>query len=200
MLYTIKNLKVLCLHMLSIRILWFFFVIFFLMTGCAGKKNVTYRLMEVTGYCGCSKCCNWERGSLKYLKLNFWNRYISHGKYKGKPYSGLTASGIKPRTYRPGLFSKDSLKRPWMIPIRIMFFPWLLFSREGSLAADTKYYPFGTKIYIPGYGYGIVEDRGSAIKGKNRLDAYFGTHRKALIFGRQKIYVRIFPLLEPKRK
>lgn len=59
-------------------------------------------------------------------------------------------------------------------------------AKHGTVAADTRYYPFGTILYIPGYGYGRVEDRGGAIKGANRLDVWFPTEREALRWGRQK--------------
>ena len=45
-------------------------------------------------------------------------------------------------------------------------------------------YPFGTKLYIPGYGWTTVQDRGGAIQG-NRLDVFFPTHAEALQWGRQ---------------
>ena len=45
-------------------------------------------------------------------------------------------------------------------------------ARPGTLAADTSLYPFGTIMYVPGYGYGRVEDRGGAIRGQ-RLDVFF---------------------------
>jgi hypothetical protein len=157
--------------------------------GCA--KPGIVRKMEVTGYCGCGKCCSWERGSWKYLKLNFWSCYVSAGQQKGRSYSGRTASGTKPHEPRPGLFSKDSLKKPWMIPIRIILFPWLLLPKDGTIAADTKYHPFGTRMHIPGYGNGVVEDRGGAIKGVKRLDAYFNSHKKALKWGRRSVNVNI---------
>jgi hypothetical protein len=159
------------------------------LSGCG--TSMTVRKMEVTAYCGCGKCCNWERGSWKYLKLNFWNRYISSGKNEGEPYSGLTASGTKPHEPRPGLFSVNSLTHPWMIPFRLVF-PWLWFSRDGTIAADTRYYPFGTRMYIDGYGYGTVEDRGGAIKGPNRLDLFYRSHSEALQWGRQQVMVRIY--------
>lgn len=154
-------------------------------SGCAEPR---VRTMEVTGYCGCGQCCGWERGRWLFLKLDFWNRYISSGPNEGRPYSGLTASGTKPHEPRPGLFSRDSLVHPWMIPVRIVF-PWLIFSRDGTIAADTAHYPFGTRLYIPGYGYGVVEDRGSAIKGSTRLDAYYDSHQAALNWGRRKVPV-----------
>ena len=45
-------------------------------------------------------------------------------------------------------------------------------ARKGTIAADTKYYPYGTVMIIPGYGKGVVEDIGGAIKGPNRLDVF----------------------------
>jgi len=148
--------------------------------------------VEVTGYCGCGECCGWERGSWKYLKLDVWNRYVSDGPREGETYTGKTASGTKPREPYPGLFSLNSLTHPWMIPVRIILFPWLLLPRDGTIAADTAYYPFGTRMYVPGYGMGTVEDRGSAIKGANRLDLFFESHQKALEWGRRQVKVEIF--------
>ena len=42
----------------------------------------------------------------------------------------------------------------------------------GTIAADTRYYPFGTIMFIPDYGWGRVEDIGGAIKGMH-IDLYF---------------------------
>ncbi|MCX5896174.1 MAG: 3D domain-containing protein [Proteobacteria bacterium] len=153
--------------------------------------HVQKRTMETTAYCGCSQCCSWERGNWKYLKLDFWHRYYDAGPDKGKRYQGHTASGKEPREPSPGLVSMDSVTHPWMIPVRIIFFPWLLLPRDGTIAADTQYYPFGTVMYVPGYGRGIVEDRGSAIKGSQRIDLYFTSHGKARTWGRQKLPVKI---------
>ncbi len=163
----------------------------FLLNGC-GKKPVT-RTLTATAYCGCSQCCGWQRGSPHLLHLDFWNKYIRTGKNKGKEYSGLTASGTKPRQQQPGLFSLDSLKRPWMIPVRTVLFPWYFLPAKGTIAADTTYYPFGTEMFVPGYGWGIVEDRGSAIKGPLHIDLYFNSHQDALQWGRRKVTVEIYP-------
>lgn len=43
-----------------------------------------------------------------------------------------------------------------------------------TIAADLNVFPLGTILYIPGYGYGVVADKGSAIKG-NKIDLYFDT-------------------------
>jgi len=77
-----------------------------------------------------------------------------------------------------------------MIPPRLIF-PWLILPRSGTIAADTGHYPFGTIMDIPGYGLGVVEDRGAAIKGPNRIDLFFNSHQKALNWGRKKIPVKI---------
>ncbi|PIE72628.1 MAG: hypothetical protein CSA20_07200 [Deltaproteobacteria bacterium] len=146
--------------------------------------------METTAYCGCGKCCSWERGRWVFLKLDFWNRYVSAGPGKGQSYTGKTAANTDPVTPHPGLVSYDTLVHPWMFPVRLVF-PWLWRQRDGTIAADTRYYPFGTRIYVPGYGWGVVVDRGGAIKGPDRLDLYFESHQKALNWGRKRLEVTI---------
>jgi 3D (Asp-Asp-Asp) domain-containing protein len=61
-------------------------------------------------------------------------------------------------------------------------------AKHGTLAADTRCFPFGTVMKIPGYGMGRVEDQGGAIKG-DHIDLYFGTHREAQEWGKR--YVRV---------
>ncbi len=167
----------------------FLYLTLFLLYGCA--KPSTTKIMEATAYCNCSSCCSWERGRYLYLKLDFWNRYVSEGNRKGTPYSGKTASGTDPHEPEEGLFSMDSISRPWMIPVRTLLFPWYLLPEDGTIAADTRYYPFGTRMHIPGYGWGVVEDRGGAIKGPDRIDLFFDSHSDALKWGRQKVKVTI---------
>jgi 3D (Asp-Asp-Asp) domain-containing protein len=67
----------------------------------------------------------------------------STGKTIGHPAYGITYSGVKAKR---AIFS--------------------------TIAADLKVFPLGTILYIPGYGYGVVADIGSAIKG-NKIDLYF---------------------------
>lgn len=64
-------------------------------------------------------------------------------------------------------------------------------AKRGTVAADTSIFPMGTILYVPGYGWGRVEDKGSAIRG-NRLDLYFDSHRKALNWGRQQVEVKVW--------
>ena len=60
-----------------------------------------------------------------------------------------------------------------------------------TIAADTKVYPMRTIMYIPGYGYGRVEDRGGGIKGQH-VDLFFKKHKQALEWGRTKKQVKIW--------
>lgn len=69
----------------------------------------------------------------------------STGKTEADPAYGITYSGVK---VRRDLYS--------------------------TVAADTNIFPIGTILFIPDYGYGVVADTGSAIKG-NKLDLYYDT-------------------------
>lgn len=171
------------------RLFFTILLLVFLQSGCA--KPPVAKMMEATAYCGCSKCCSWERGSWSKLKLDFWNRYVSEGHDAGRSYNGRTANNTKPKEPEEGLLSTDSVARPWMIPVRLALLPWKGLPHHGTIAADTKYYPFGTKMYVPGYGWGVVEDRGGAIKGADRIDLFFKSHKEALAWGRRKVRVTI---------
>jgi len=63
-------------------------------------------------------------------------------------------------------------------------------AKPGTVAADTSVFPFGTRMRIPGYGNGIVEDRGGAIQG-GRIDLFFKSHREALEWGRRMVTVEV---------
>ena len=65
-------------------------------------------------------------------------------------------------------------------------------AKKGTIAADTRIYPFGTIMKIPGYRTGRVEDRGSAIQGPARIDLFFKSHKDALKWGRQRIHVQFW--------
>jgi 3D (Asp-Asp-Asp) domain-containing protein len=79
------------------------------------------------------------------LATGYTAGYESTGKKPGHPSYGVTYSGVK-------------VKRD-------------LYS---TIAADLNVFPIGTILFIPGYGYGVVADKGGAIKG-NRLDLYYET-------------------------
>jgi len=86
----------------------------------------------------------------------------STGKRPGHPLYGITYSGVKVR--------RDQVS---------------------TIAADTRIFPIGTLLYIPGYGYGVVADTGSAIKGK-RIDLYFETIKQVYEqWGKRTVHVEV---------
>ena len=86
----------------------------------------------------------------KYPKVNvvatgYYAGIESTGKDMTHPQYGITYSGVKVRR-----------------------------DHYSTIAADLNIFPLGTILYIPGYGYGVVSDIGSAIQG-NIIDLYFET-------------------------
>lgn len=79
------------------------------------------------------------------LATGYTAGYESTGKHPSHPEFGITYSGVK-------------VKRD-------------LYS---TVAADLNVFPIGTILFIPGYGYGVVADKGGAIKG-NKIDLYYET-------------------------
>ena len=63
-------------------------------------------------------------------------------------------------------------------------------AKVGTIAADTRYFKFGTKMTIPGYGSGMVQDRGGKVKGYH-IDLYFNTHQEAKNWGRRLLMVKV---------
>jgi peptidoglycan DL-endopeptidase CwlO len=61
----------------------------------------------------------------------------------------------------------------------------------GTVAVDPRVFPFGTKMYIPGYGDGVAADTGSAIIGKI-IDIWFPTCAQARAWGRQTLTITVY--------
>ncbi|SKA82751.1 Uncharacterized conserved protein YabE, contains G5 and tandem DUF348 domains [Clostridium sp. USBA 49] len=59
-----------------------------------------------------------------------------------------------------------------------------------TIAVDPRIIPYGTKLYIEGYGYAIAEDTGGAIKGR-KIDVFFNTNRECMQWGRRNVKVYI---------
>jgi len=83
--------------------------------------------------------------TLEVTATGYTAGYESTGKRPGHPQYGITYSGVRVR--------RDHVS---------------------TIAADPDVLPIGSLIHIPGYGYGVVADTGSAIKG-NKIDLYFDT-------------------------
>jgi 3D (Asp-Asp-Asp) domain-containing protein len=63
-------------------------------------------------------------------------------------------------------------------------------AKKGTIAADIRLFPYGTQMYVPGYGWGEVQDTGSAIKG-DCIDVFFPKEKDAIAWGRQYLNVTI---------
>jgi len=159
-----------------------------LVSGCAAQRRSQTFL--ATGYCACGECNGYDTGSWYFLYLDRWNKRLNYGAHRGERYTGKTAGGQRLRAPQPGLLSLDTLSHPWRLPHR-MLLPWHWLPQRGTIAADTDYYAFGTKMTVPGWGKGVVDDVGGAIKGPNRLDLFFPSHRKANDWGRRTVEVEI---------
>ena len=59
---------------------------------------------------------------------------------------------------------------------------------KGTVAADTRLFRYGDRLYIPGYGVGRVEDTGGAIRGRH-IDVWFPTHKEAVQWGVRRLKV-----------
>lgn len=53
---------------------------------------------------------------------------------------------------------------------------------DKTIAVDPQVIPYGSKVYIEGYGWRIAEDCGGAVKG-NHIDIAVETHAQALSMG-----------------
>lgn len=62
--------------------------------------------------------------------------------------------------------------------------------RRGTIAVDPSVIPLGTRLYVPGYGYGVAEDTGGAVNGRI-IDLFFETRSEAINWGRRTVQIRI---------
>lgn len=62
--------------------------------------------------------------------------------------------------------------------------------KENETIACPRQFPFGTKLFIEGFGTYICQDRGGAIKG-NKVDMYMKTKAQAFAFGRRNLLAQI---------
>ncbi|MDO5649390.1 MAG: 3D domain-containing protein [Gallicola sp.] len=63
--------------------------------------------------------------------------------------------------------------------------------KKGTIAVDPDVIPLGTELYVEGYGNGVAEDTGSAVKG-NIIDLYMDSEQEARNWGRKNVNVTIY--------
>ena len=61
---------------------------------------------------------------------------------------------------------------------------------RGIIAVDPSVVPYGTRVYVPGYGLAMAGDTGGAIVG-NRIDCFMESYSEAIQFGRRHIKMYI---------
>lgn len=61
---------------------------------------------------------------------------------------------------------------------------------HGIIAVDPSVIPYGTKVYIPGYGFAMAGDCGGAIQG-NRIDLFMTSYNQAIQWGRRQVNMYI---------
>lgn len=62
----------------------------------------------------------------------------------------------------------------------------------GVVAVDTRVIPMGSKLYIPGYGWGVAADTGGAING-SKIDVWFPTLGQCYQWGVRPVTIKVFP-------
>ncbi|MED5019076.1 3D domain-containing protein [Paenibacillus chibensis] len=102
--------------------------------------------------------------TMKVMATGYTAGYESTGKLPSHPQYGITYSGVKVRR------DKNTIS---------------------TIAADPRVFPLGTVLYIPEYGYAIVADVGSAIKGR-KIDLYFATTKQVYKeWGKKEVEVQV---------
>jgi 3D (Asp-Asp-Asp) domain-containing protein len=59
---------------------------------------------------------------------------------------------------------------------------------QGTVAVDTRVFPFGTRFYVPGDGYGRAADTGGDIRGRH-IDLAMRSCSRALAWGSRAVIV-----------
>lgn len=65
---------------------------------------------------------------------------------------------------------------------------------DRQIAADWRYYPPGTVLWIEGLGIRTVTDRGSAVVGPGHIDIHFSSLRAMQAWGTRRVVIRIVRL------
>jgi 3D (Asp-Asp-Asp) domain-containing protein len=63
---------------------------------------------------------------------------------------------------------------------------------HGSIAVDPRLIPFGSEVYVPGYGWGKAEDTGGAIRG-HIIDLWMPTNSECCLWGRRDVDIVVRP-------
>lgn len=62
--------------------------------------------------------------------------------------------------------------------------------KRGTVAVDPNVIPLGSKLWIPGYGFGVAEDTGGMIKGA-KVDLFMSSEEECFQWGRKQVQITI---------
>ena len=65
-----------------------------------------------------------------------------------------------------------------------------VYPHVGTIAVDPALIPLGSKMWVEGYGFGIAQDTGGAVKGEV-IDLFMETKQECWQWGRRKVQVYI---------
>ncbi|MDQ7822462.1 MAG: 3D domain-containing protein [Candidatus Eremiobacteraeota bacterium] len=65
-----------------------------------------------------------------------------------------------------------------------------VYTRMGVIAVDPRIIPYGSKIYIPGFGWGTALDTGGAIVGRS-IDIWMPTYSQCMQWGVRNVTVKV---------
>lgn len=65
------------------------------------------------------------------------------------------------------------------------------YTQPGTIAVDPRVIPMGTKLYIPGYGWGRAADTGGIILG-NRIDLWFPSSAQCYSWGVREVTITVY--------
>lgn len=66
------------------------------------------------------------------------------------------------------------------------------YTKHGTIAVDPRVIPLGSRLYVPGYGWGIAADTGGLISG-NKIDLWKPTARDCYNWGVRRVTIKVFP-------
>lgn len=140
--------------------------------GKAGEKQVTIAIVYENGKEVSRKIVNEVilkkpvdrlivQGTYPYMPVSRGGRILSYKKvFKSRATAYWAVRGIG-KTYTAS--GRKAVRNP---------------DGYSTIAVDPSVIPYGTKLFVEGYGFAIAADTGTSIKG-TKIDVYFNTYREA---------------------
>jgi len=110
---------------------------------------------------------------------------------KAKEENNIKTMKVIATAYTAG--PKSTNKRPGDIDYGIAYSGWKV--DKGVIAVDPNVIELGTIVYVPGYGYALALDTGSAIKG-NKIDLFFDNEKEESAWGKREVEIKIIGKIE----